>query len=106
MECKKSSSGYHLYFHMTGHCFYCSKYLESENYWQKREEVKRVKKQSPGKLGVFKIGRLCIYQGCWEVRGENEKKSKWLPFKYRKDAVEFLEKKNNVKRKNSSNKKV
>jgi len=38
------------------------------------------------KYKVFKIRRISIYQGSWEVRKDNEVQSRWLPYKDRKDA--------------------
>lgn len=95
--CKKSTVGTHLFFCMTGRCMYCGKRKPSENLFQRQEygdnKKPRSKKLSPGKLGVYKIGRLSVYQGCWEVRGKNENKSRWMPFTCREDAVAFLKRK-------------
>ena len=80
---KKCKEGEHRYFVMTGRCFNCGHYKPENNLYQRHEKTKV--------LGVFKITRVSIYQGDWEVRYPEEKQSRWLPFKSKKDAEKWLE---------------
>lgn len=75
MACK------HKFFPMTGKCFKCGYFCPGECTLQ--EPMKLPK----GKYGVFRITRLCLHQGAWEVRLQTENKSKWAPYSDRDEAI-------------------
>lgn len=44
-------------------------------------------RKARSKYKVFKIRRISIFQGSWEVRTVNEVQSRWLPYRDHKDAI-------------------